>query len=368
MRELSAQAIEDIAIGSGVLGAGGGGDPFIGKMVTLHCAEVFGPPKLVQIRELADDAVVVSPYAIGSPLVGLEKFPFGPELDRAYNEYIAVIGRKPAALIAIEIGGMNSMTPLVLGARLGIPILDADLCGRAVPHMELTTAWLNGIMASPTVIADEHGNLVTIKAINDKWADRIARAATMEFGAMAVGVGYLMTGLQCRTATVLDSLSYSEAIGRAIREARAVKGDIVEAIIEVTNGTVLFTGKVVDVQRKVAHSHSVGQFTIAGSDSDRGSTCVIDFENENLIMWRDKEVIATTPDLITLVDIDSGATVQTELVRYGLRTTVLGIPADPAWHTPAGVALFGPGRWGYDVPFHPVPVRARAKAAPATPE
>jgi uncharacterized protein len=308
--------------------------------------------------------VVVAPFAIGSPLIGLEKFPFGPELDRAYNEYLDVIGRKPAALVAIEIGGMNSMTPLVLGARLGIPILDADLCGRAVPHMELTTAWLNGIWASPTVIADEHGNLVTIKAINDRWADRIARAATMEFGAMAVGVGYLMTGAQCRIATVLDSLSYAEAIGATIRQARTNKSDVLEAITDVTNGTVLFTGKVVDVQRKVAHSHSVGQFTISGSDTNRGSTCVIDFENENLIAWNDGEVVATTPDLITLVDLDSGATVQTELVRYGLRTAVLGIPADAAWHTPAGIALFGPGRWGYDVPFHPVPVRAEASANP----
>jgi len=80
-------------------------------------------------------------------------------------------------------------------------------------------------------------------------------------------------------------------------------------------------------------------------------------------VWRDGEVVATTPDLITLLDVDSGATVQTELVRYGLRTAVLGIPADPAWHTPEGIALFGPGRFGYDVPFHPVPVKARSEAS-----
>ena len=363
MRELHSQSIEDIAIGSGVLGAGGGGDPFIGKMVTLHMSEVFGPPKLIQPADLPDDALIVSPFGIGSPLIGLEKFPFGPELDRAYNEFISMIGRPASALLAIEIGGMNSMTPLVLGARLGIPVLDADLIGRAAPHLELTTAALNGILSTPTVIADEHGNLLTIKAVDDKWCDRIARAAIMEFGAMAVGCGYMMSGKQSQVVPVQGSISYAEAIGRSIREARAAKRDLVGAILDVTNGSVLFTGKVVDVQRHVAHSHSVGQFTVAGTDGDLGATCVIDFENENLIAWRDGEVVATTPDLITLLDVDSGATVQTELVRYGLRTAVLGIPADPAWHTPEGIALFGPGRFGYDVPFHPVPVKARSEAS-----
>jgi uncharacterized protein len=356
MRALLPQSIEDIAIGSGVLGAGGGGDPYIGKMVTLHMSEMYGPPQLVLAKDLPDDAMVISPFGIGSALVGLEKFPFGPELDRAYNEFVSMVGRPASALVAIEIGGMNSMTPLILGARLGIPVLDADLIGRAAPHMGLTTAALNGVLSTPTVIADAHGNLLTIKAIDDQWCDRIARAAIMEFGAMAVGCGYMMSGKQSRIAPVQGSISYAEAIGRSMREAQAAKGDLIRAILDVTGGSVLFSGKVVDVQRKIAHSHHVGQFTMAGTDADRGATCVIDFENENLIAWRDGEVIATTPDLITLLDIDSGATVQTELVRYGLRAAVLGIPADSAWHTPAGIALFGPGGFGYDVPFHPVPL------------
>jgi DUF917 family protein len=355
VRELDAQSIRDIAIGSAVLGAGGGGDPVIGMMAALYISELSGPPVLIRADELGANDAVVSPFGIGSPLVSLEKFSFGPELERAYHEFVAMVGRPVAALVAAEIGGMNSMTPLALGARLGVPILDADLIGRAAPHMGLTTAALNGLPVSPIVLADEHGNLVTVKAVDDLWADGIARSVVMDFGATAAACGFMLTGEQVRTVPIQGSISYAESIGRTIREARDRRDPIAAAILRATKGSALFTGKVVDVQRHVEHSLSVGRFTLSGLDADTGSECTVDFQNENLIAWRDGEVVATTPDLITLLDIDSGATVQTELVRYGLRTIVLGIPADPVWHTAAGVALFGPGRFGYDVPFKAVP-------------
>ena len=42
-----------------------------------------------------------------------------------------------AALMNVEIGGLNSMEPLILGAELGIPVLDADGMGRAFPELQV---------------------------------------------------------------------------------------------------------------------------------------------------------------------------------------------------------------------------------------
>jgi len=39
--------------------------------------------------------------------------------------------------------------------------------------------------------------------------------------------------------------------------------------------------------------------------------------------------------------------------RYGFRVTLLAIPCDPRWRTPAGLALVGPGYFGYDVEYTP---------------
>ncbi|MEA2527977.1 MAG: uncharacterized protein QOF73_5204, partial [Thermomicrobiales bacterium] len=36
------------------------------------------------------------------------------------------------------------------------------------------------------------------------------------------------------------------------------------------------------------------------------------------------------------------------------RVVVLGIPCDPRWRTPEGLALVGPGYFGYDATYVPV--------------
>ena len=64
--------------------------------------------------------------------------------------------------------------------------------------------------------------------------------------------------------------------------------------------------------------------------------------------------MVTTPDLITLLDIDTGEPITTELLRFGLRVVALGIPSDEKWRTTEGLSLVGPRFFGYDVDFIPV--------------
>ncbi|EFR85715.1 conserved hypothetical protein, partial [Listeria monocytogenes FSL F2-208] len=51
MRYLDEQAIENIAIGAAFLGTGGGGDPYIGKMMALTAIKKHGPIKLLSPEE-----------------------------------------------------------------------------------------------------------------------------------------------------------------------------------------------------------------------------------------------------------------------------------------------------------------------------
>ena len=47
--------LEDIAIGGAVLGSGGGGDPYVGKLMTNQCLETAHPVKVIQVETLNDD-------------------------------------------------------------------------------------------------------------------------------------------------------------------------------------------------------------------------------------------------------------------------------------------------------------------------
>jgi hypothetical protein len=60
------------------------------------------------------------------------------------------------------------------------------------------------------------------------------------------------------------------------------------------------------------------------------------------------------PDIITVIDTESGYAIQTELVRYGQRVSVIAFPCDPIWRTPAGLELAGPRAFGYDIDYVPV--------------
>ena len=48
---LDADDLEDIAIGGAILGTGGGGDPYIGKLMAQQAILKHGPVKLVDVAE-----------------------------------------------------------------------------------------------------------------------------------------------------------------------------------------------------------------------------------------------------------------------------------------------------------------------------
>lgn len=43
MRKIGLSEIEDIALGASLLGAGGGGDPYVGKLVAIGAVRECGP-------------------------------------------------------------------------------------------------------------------------------------------------------------------------------------------------------------------------------------------------------------------------------------------------------------------------------------
>ena len=74
-------------------------------------------------------------------------------------------------------------------------------------------------------------------------------------------------------------------------------------------------------------------------------------------MQLDGKILATVPDLITMVDIDTLLPITNEEVRYGKRIMVLGLPANEKWRTEAGIKLVGPRYFKYDVDYIPIEKR-----------
>jgi DUF917 family protein len=168
-----------------------------------------------------------------------------------------------------------------------------------------------------------------------------------------------MTGKQVKEGCVPGTISKIQEIGRTIREAHAAHQDAVEAVRRVTGGFLIWTGKVADIARRTETGFARGEATIAGTGNYEGRSLRIDFQNEFLIAQEGDDALVSVPDLITILDAETGEPITTEDLRYGFRVVVLGIPCDARWRTSDGLKLVGPGYFGYDVPFVPVEERYR---------
>jgi uncharacterized protein len=357
VRYLTIEQLDDVALGAAVLGTGGGGDPYVGKLLAQQAMRRCGPVQIMDPDELGDDDLVIPSAMMGAPTVMLEKTPRGTEIVQAFLAIQEFLGQRAVATMPTEVGGLNSTTPFVVAAELGIPLVDADMMGRAFPEVQMCTPTLYGITATPMAIADEKGNSAILTTISNLWTETLARSLTIDMGCSSMIALYSMNGLQVRETCVLRTITKAEEIGRTLREAHQTHRDPIEAVCQVTGGYVIWHGKITDVSRRTHTGFARGDASIDGSGEFAGRTLRVGFQNEFLIARAGDEVIASTPDLITILDAETGEPITTESLRYGFRVVVLGIPGDPRWRTEQGMALVGPGYFGYDGAYEPVEAR-----------
>ena len=350
-RLLDPDSLRALSRGSAVLGAGGGGDAYVTLLQALQATEDFGAVPLVDLDELPDDALIMPCAGVGATTVILEKFENGDEGARLREHLEFVTERQVAALMAIEIGGGNALLPITWAARIGLPVVDADGIGRAFPEIPQVAMHLAGVPASPAVMTDERGNLVVFRTISGDWMERLARAAAVEFGGAASSALFSLTAAKARGATVRNSVSKAIGIGEALA---AAMGSPVTALIKEMEAFQLVTGKVLDVERHTTSGFVRGSVVIEGLGDDAGRLIRIELQNENLVALERGRVLASVPDLITVLDAETADAISTEVLRYGQRVTVIAFACNAVWRTERGIAVAGPRAFGYDFDYLPV--------------
>src|SRR5438309_1432677 len=117
-RLLDSDSLRALARGCAVLGAGGGGDPYIGLMQALQATEDFGLVTLVDLDELPDDGLIMPCGMIGAPTVSIEKILNGDEGGRLREHLECMTGRRVAALMAAESGPVTALIAEIGAFRL----------------------------------------------------------------------------------------------------------------------------------------------------------------------------------------------------------------------------------------------------------
>ena len=358
--KIEAADIPDIALGGAFLATGGGGDTLIGEITAEAALRAHGPVTLAALDKVRDDALIVPIGAVGSPTIMLEKPSNGHEAGWALDALESFLGRKADALIAFEAGGMNALIPFCLAAERGLPVLDADGMGRAFPEIQMESFSIYGVSSTPLALASELGDRMILDHVRSpELAERLIRHFCMDAGGgQCISAEHVMDGATARRVAVPGTISLCLEIGRLLRENAnqlPIFLSRLTTLLEPTHyGEVrkIFEGKVTDIARRMEGGYDYGDLRLAPFDN--AAAMEIRIKNEYLLALRGREPVAMTPDLICVLDMETGRPITAETLRYGQRVTVIAIGAPALMRTPRALEVVAPRNFGFDYDYTPL--------------
>jgi DUF917 family protein len=349
VREITRADVAPLAAGCAVFGTGGGGSVHGAQLSVENAIDANGPVRVLAVDDLGPDDAVIIMSGMGAPSVGIEMLGSSSQAHTLLREVERLVGRPITAIMAAEIGGSNGVAPVGWAAELGLAVLDADGMGRAFPKATMISMNVAGLPSEFAVMSDVVGNVTVLRTIDIAWLERHARAFTVAAGGIALGAHYLLTSETAPGAVIEGTVSRAIQVGRRLLGATEPIPEIADEL----GAAVLLTGKVIDIDRNTDGGFTRGSVTIEGIGADRGRMVRVEIQNENLVVIEDGAVVVSVPDLVSILDSETGEAISTEMLRFGQRVSVLAWACDPLWRTPRGIELAGPQAFDFDFDYVP---------------
>ena len=234
LKDITLDDIESLAVGAWVLGTGGGGSPYLGLLNMRALYKEGYRVQLMPASELADDDWVAAVSNMGAPLVGQERLTDSRTIARAVGLMERHTGHKFRGIMALEIGGGNSIQPLMAAAHLKRPVIDSDMMGRAYPEAQMTSVAVGDLQPCPLTSVDVRGLESVVGSVPTwKWMERVSRKICVEYGSIASTCKAPRTGAEVKKWGIHGTTTKAIAIGHAVREAQRRHEDPIASILGV---------------------------------------------------------------------------------------------------------------------------------------
>jgi len=366
------QEVEDFVRGCTFYGTGGGGDYASGVALLMSQIEKGLEVGWVDSRDIKDDEYTICPFLMGSiaPLTegtlkemktfGLveQKYDYKDVLAHSVRALEKYTGKNVKALIPIELGGGNAAACIAAAAENGIVALDGDYTGRAIPEIQQTTPYIYEKSLLPITSCDGWGNTAIIDdAVNWRMAERIGKLISAAGYAVCGQAGFLMSGKDTKEVILHGTMSECYELGKMIREEREAGHDPIEAVVRKLGGWVICRGTVTGKEWEDKVGYYWGYHTFTGEGDFEGVTLKIWFKNENHMCWKNGEVYVTSPDMLMVVNAETGEPYTNNKVEVGQKVAVVALKARDVFRSKRGIDVLGPEAFGFDVEYVPVEKR-----------
>jgi DUF917 family protein len=218
---------------------------------------------------------------------------------------------------------------------------------------------IGGVKPTPALAYDYAGNLATFETDTTETYERHIRAFSMAAGGMVTAAEHGMTGRQLKDTVIPGTVSFSVKLGALLREKRGQADTLLTPLKTLFEPSIygecklLYTGKVIDKTTRIIGGYDVGEATIQDFTAT-AEPILINIKNEYLLARQGKRVMASVPDLITIVDFEMGTPINGERLRFGQRVAIFATGCPDFYRTARALKVVAPRCFGFDIDYVPL--------------
>lgn len=330
---LHEEEIDQILKGAALLAAGGGGSYILGTNILKSFKEqnpdVEIKVALYDVKSMGEKESTFGVGIMGSPSAHAPVSELSKVALMSYQETLALAqryGKQPEYALALELGGANTLIPLLCAMKYDLKVVDADLCGRAVPGLETALSNINGLPTAPFALTDSEGNSYDINMAdpyNAAGVESVAVAILDHLKSNGGFTGFYFSQKEINNNVPTKTLSQCMQIGQCIEafqklsiEERQEK-TLFQRLNEMNYPVrcVCLTAKASPVQHFHQEAAAGGArdkgYYYLGVEGEAGNYFYVQFNNETMAVsvlneFGTFDCIATAPCIITMYDENTG--------------------------------------------------------------
>jgi DUF917 family protein len=329
---LSQEDLRNIVRGATLLASGGGGPYSVGMQLVdnFTSASSYYPGDtlpVVTVDKLEKGKKAIVAAVIGAPeQTKLIQYP--DLVVDAVERVQKLLKVRIDYIVPVEVGALSSPIACMAAAKLGIPVVDVDGAGRAVPTLNLLTYAADGITVNPTVLSgktqtvdgkgyDYHYIALNISDDTGEGAsskiEALARPVLSlpEYGQMAgLAIWYMEDASVLKNkqdACVPDTLLLCKTLGEYIKEEQKKETPDIKELMQLLkkqncSSKILAEGTLEGIETVTAGGFDHGIIHMQNNDKAKTKTQII-LQNESLLVWNSaqSEPLVMAPDSISYV-------------------------------------------------------------------
>ncbi|GAA3412495.1 DUF917 domain-containing protein [Paenibacillus hodogayensis] len=327
MRELTIEDVRAAVKGGSVFACGGGG--WVDHGLEIGGAAVaVGRPKLVQVDELPDDAIIITATAIGAP-AGRDWEMIGTDYIKAVKLLMDNYDGKVVGIMTPQNGMSSTINGWLPAAALDLVVVDATGDIRAHPTGKFGTMGMAGRIDHETIQVVVGGKRATgsylelvVKGTTAKTSSVLRTAADMAGGFIAAARLPLPASYVKKHAAV-GGVSLAIELGKAIIEVEEQGAEaIIQTICDFTKGEIIGSGKVIKKDVIYSGGWDIGTIVL----DVQGLPLTLHVMNEYMAVDDSEGTrLSTFPEVITTLSTKSGEPVSVGDVQEGMELAVLRV-------------------------------------------